>query len=191
MILQSHNSWSFLKAKKWWLRPFEFMARCQRKDLTEQYYQYNVRSFDLRIKFNKKGDLIVAHGFMQYDITFNELMVDLLFINSLNCSVRILHEVRNKKNYTEENVKKFQDLCKGLEEKFPNIKFFCGRNLYNWEVDYDFKYKPTEDEKYSSVCSPKLIDDWFPWIYAKLHNKENLEKGTDKDILSIDFVDIR
>ena len=37
MILQAHNSWSYLKPKVWWLRPFAFMARCQSKDIFEQY----------------------------------------------------------------------------------------------------------------------------------------------------------
>lgn len=29
MILGSHNSWSYLPVRKWWMRPIAFMARCQ------------------------------------------------------------------------------------------------------------------------------------------------------------------
>jgi hypothetical protein len=104
--------------------------------------------------------------------------------------VRVIHEVRRKSQYTEESVNNFREFCKHLETKFPKIKFYKGRNLYNWEVDYRFDYNPTEEEVYSSVCKPRLIDDWCPWFFAKRNNRNTLEKGTDKDILSIDFVNI-
>lgn len=190
-ILQAHNSWSYLSPKKWWMKPFAFMARCQKASIFEQYNVYDVRCFDLRVRFNKKGEMVIAHGFCQFDIDYDTLMNHLSFMNDKECVVRVLHEARNKYQYTKESLEKFREFCKSMEIRFPNIKFYCGRNLYNWEVDYKYEYDPTEDEKYSSVCPPKLIDDWFPWIYAKLHNKENLEKGTDKDILAIDFVNIR
>ena len=74
---------------------------------------------------------------------------------------------------------------------YPNIIWWCGRNLYNWEFDYDFGTEPSCHEDYSSVSKPKLIDDWWPWLYAKRKNKEILEKGTDKEILLIDFVNIK
>jgi hypothetical protein len=51
--------------------------------------------------------------------------------------------------------------------------------------------EPTCEENYSSVMPPKWLDDWFPWLYAKLNNRKILSKGTDKDILLIDFVNIK
>ena len=55
---------------------------------------------------------------------------------------------------------------------------------------YRFKtYDLTTDDKYASVDSPKLIDDWWPWIYSFRNNKKILKEGTSKDILFIDFVD--
>ena len=50
--------------------------------------------------------------------------------------------------------------------------------------------EPTCSESYSSVCPPKIIDDWWPWLFAYLNNKKIKEKGTNKDILLIDFVNI-
>lgn len=191
MILQSHNSWSYLRPEKWWLRPFRFMARCQKASIYHQYYDYGVRSFDLRIRFDKKGRIVIAHGFFQFDINYMTLMKHLEFMNDNGCIVRVLHEARNKKQYTEESVERFKDFCQAMEVRFPNIKFYCGRNLYNWEFDYKYEYEPTEEAVYSSVQDPKIIDDWFPWLFAKLNNKKILKKGTDKDILAIDFVNIR
>lgn len=190
MILQSHNSWSYLRPKKWWLRPFGFMAKCQSVSIYHQYYDYNVRSFDLRVRFDKNGQLVIAHGYFQFDIDSNQLMKHLSFIDYNECIVRILHEVRNKKQYTVSNVLRFKEFCAMLEKTFPHIRFYGGRNLYNYELDYNFDYEPSEEGVYSSVQDPKIIDDWFPWIFAKINNKKTFKKGTDKDILAIDFVNI-
>jgi hypothetical protein len=82
----------------------------------------------------------------------------------------------------------FKEFCKYIEETYTEIKFWCGKNLVDWTTEYEFSNNPSCEEKYSSVCPPKIIDDWIPVVYAKLNNKKILEKGTDKDILLIDFV---
>ena len=105
--------------------------------------------------------------------------------------IRIIYEVRTKKDYEALDKNYFINFCKEIESRFKNIVFYGGRNLYDSKVEYDFGNNITDEGKYPSVCDPKLIDDWFPWIYARFHNKENIEIGTDKDILSIDFVNIR
>ena len=171
------------------MRPFAFIARCQRFDIYKQY-ELGVRSFDLRIRF-EKGRLIVAHGFMEYDITEPQLWQQLEFLNQHKCYLRILHEVRNKKQYTSDSTTGFYLFCNKVELHLKGITPYHGKNLYNWTNDYTFNFKPTEDERYSSVTAPKLIDDWLPWLYAKLHNRKILAEGTDADILSIDFVDIQ
>lgn len=190
MILGSHNSWSYLPAKKWWMAPFSFMARCQNESVIGQYFWYNVRCFDLRVKF--KGDnLIIAHGKMEYNYSKEDLFADLLFMNTReDCAIRLIHEVRTSKEYTSESINKFVDFCIEVQCRFPKIKFWCGENLYNHCADYEFAYKPDCEEKYASVCAPKWIDDWFPLIYAKLNNKKIKQLGTDKEILLIDFVNL-
>ena len=32
------------------------------------------------------------------------------------------------------------------------------------------------------------LDDWFPWLYAFFNNKKNIEKGTNKHYMLLDFV---
>lgn len=191
MILGSHNSWSYLPPKHWWMWPFKFMARCQSKDIKEQY-ELGVRCFDLRLKF-KENKMNIAHGFMLYSYSYVDLSSDLQWLNDRpdEVCIRILHEVRNKKEYTDEAVRNFVDTIILLQAQFPNLKFWCGKNLYNWENDYEFPFKPSCEEKYSSVCNPKWLDDWWPWLFAKLNNRKILEQGTDKDILLIDFVNIK
>lgn len=189
-LLSSHNSWSYLRPKKWWMWPFAFMAKCQRVDIRKQYY-LGVRCFDLRIRFTKDGRLQVAHGMMVYDISSVELKQDLKWIHEQGgCMIRLMHEVRRKSEYTWESLKLFREWCNELEVEYYNIDFWGGQNLYNCNYDYDFWCKPSCDEKYASVCKPKLIDDWWPWRFAYFNNHHILEQGSEKEILMIDFVDI-
>lgn len=188
MILGSHNSWSYLPVRKWWMRPIAFMARCQCVDIKTQYEQYGVRCFDLRVRFDGDGNMIVAHGIIEYKEA--HALIALMWLDDRkDCYVRVLHEARSKKQYTKYSVESFKKFCYTLENNFKNTRFWCGKNLYNWETDYDFDGEdPTCDEEYASVCPPKLIDDWWPWLFAKTHNSEILARGTDKDILLIDYV---
>ena len=73
-LIGSHNSWSYKKALKWYMRPFQFIARCQEVDVEKQFIEYGIRVFDLRVSFNKKGNVIICHGLMKYDAdVFEEL----------------------------------------------------------------------------------------------------------------------
>ena len=121
------------------------------------------------------------------------LMNDLTFLNARgDCCVRVLHEARNKKQHTRDSFFRFKHFCKTVVEKYHNIHFWCGRNLYNWHYDYYFESpEPTCTEKYSSVCPPKYLDDWYPWLYARLNNEKILQQGTKDDIMLIDFVNIK
>lgn len=170
------------------MRPLNFTSKCQDVDIREQYEKYKVRCFDLRVMF-KDGCITVVHNLMEYKITEMKLLDDLQWLDDhRDAAVRVLLDVRFKKNYTSSQRGQFVDFCYDLERSYKHIKFWCGRSLYNWEVLYEFAYKPSCEEDYSSVSSPKLLDDWCPRLYAKLNNKKIKEKGTDKDYLMIDFV---
>ena len=99
MILGSHNSWSYLKGKKWWLRPFGFMAKCQKYDIKTQYEKYGVRCFDLRILY-KNGEFTIAHGFFDYKYTLQDLEKDLDWLHEKGDTyVRILNDARREKQH--------------------------------------------------------------------------------------------
>ena len=68
------------------------------------------------------------------------------------------------------------------------MTFFGGNRKYDWKVVHDFGIQePTLDDKYSSTTGSK-IDDLWPWLYARLNNKSNIQNGTNKDVLFIDFI---
>ena len=195
MILGSHNSWSYLSPKKWYLKLFRFAAQCQDVDIATQYLTYKVRCFDLRLQFDDEGHTKIVHGSMTFDYNWEDVLNDLAFLNiKKDCYVRVIHDVRTESAHTPLRISYFQNRCKELLVKFPNIVFWNGRNLYNGEKDYVFKPstdKITCEELYSSVRYPKYLDDWFPRLYALIMNHKNRKKGTDKDILLIDFVNYK
>ena len=194
MILGSHNSWSYLPPRRWWMRPIAFMAKCQCVDIRTQYERYGVRCFDLRVRFNKYGQGIVAHGIVEYCFTASKIYEDLAWLDAQgDCYVRVIHEVRTVKQYKNRQRNLFRNFCERLEDEYKNIRFWCGRELFCWGYDYHFPGydEPTCEERYASVCPPKLVDDWWPWLFARLHNRAALSAGTKKDILLIDFVDIK
>ena len=195
MLLGSHNSWSYLSPKRWWMWLIKFTAKCQSCDIQTQYIKYGVRCFDLRIGFID-GYPCLTHGKVIYKYTLAQIHSDLKWLNDQkDAYVRVIHEARDKKRYTNINVYLFKSFCHWCEQDYPNIHFWCGRNLYNWKYDYVFNLgnssEPSCEEAYSSVCSPKKIDDWWPWLFAKRKNHLTLQRGTKEDILLIDYVNIK
>lgn len=198
-ILGSHNTWSYRKPLKWLMRPFHFIGKCQSKTLKEQYIDYDVQLFDLRMRWH--DDLwYLAHGSMIFNITVAEAMAHLELLykdNPKKVYVRVLLEY-NEDDVDSEIITKFKTECAQLVTDYPQFTFVCGKLKSTWETLYDFGNDITIEEKYSSVTSLfdsdskllKVVDDWYPRLYAKLNNADIYKEGTDKECLLIDFVDI-
>lgn len=182
MKLASHNSMTYLPIKKWWLKPFRFIAQCQNKTIEEQY-QAGVRMFDIRIAFNKQTpNPEFKHGLMSYK---GNVLNTLNEINSFQepIYVRLILETHKKDSYSEDM---FITYCNLFEKQYTNIKFFCGVRKYDWKELYHFNtILPSIKEIYASYQLPK-IDDLWPWLYAKLHNRKI--KDIEEDFLMIDYV---
>ncbi|UKK52123.1 hypothetical protein L6472_05965 [Prevotella sp. E13-17] len=188
MIIGSHDSWTFLRPKRWWMRLFAFTARCQQLNIYDQYAA-GARCFDLRVKFTN-GVLKIAHGLIDYEVSETEVMGDLYYLNMHpDTYVRVIHEIRSYTDCSINEVRMFASWCAKIKDWFPNIYFFGGNNLLSKpNIDYDFKTRNLQiDGKYGSASGSLLYTLW-PWLYAKLHNKENIIKGTSKDVLMIDFI---
>lgn len=193
MIIGSHNSWSYLRPKKWWMRLIAFTAKCQRHSIAEQYLVDDVRCFDLHIRINKLGVTTVVHGPIEY-CNLSELFDLFRFFNERgNVYVRMLLDVRTKYAMADYDNQAFYFglWCEEFERTYPNITFWCGRMVKGWRLAYKFRQEPTCDEMYGSVMKPKWFWGIYPWLYAKIHNRKNLTNGTESDIMLIDYVDIK
>ena len=183
MNLGTHNSMTYLNPKKWYLYPFQFIARCQSLTIKEQF-EKGVRLFDIRISYTKDKELEFRHGALAYK---GDVLSILDWLNSQNTpiKIRILLESFKEDPITEslfvKDIYKFQTL-------FPNLSFFEGRRKYDWKQLIPL---PTlEVAQLVSSMQGNKIDDLWPWLYAKLHNKKNLKKQYNTDIL-IDFIEIQ
>lgn len=206
-ILGSHNSWSYLRPQRWWQRVIAFTARCQRVDIRRQY-ELGVRSFDLRLRTDGEGKMWLAHGLVEYPV--KGLVDDLEFLDAQGgCWVRVLHETERwrgalatrhtgagqlKDGGKEDGEKRradFRQACGKLERGFPHIRFYGGMDVRTWAKEYYFQtLAPTEDGCYASNMQPRVLDDWWPWLYARLHNRKFRKQGTNLDVLVLDFVDM-
>ena len=203
MKLTTHNTMSYQKPKQLWAKIIPFVARCQSVDYIKQY-ELGAIGFDLRIFWDKKGNLEFRHGIVSYPA--DNIWEVLDFIRDHNLYVRILFELRsyNKKHIKniDELKDKFREFCKEIEDKYPTVKFYGGCATCDWEQLYVFKNDEHIPEigLYSSNTSLfkssnkllSVIDDLCPWIYAKLMNRKNMEKYKDSEqYISVDFINIQ
>ena len=83
MIIGLHNTFSGLEPKHWWLKPFNFIAKCQNSNILETYESLLKDGFDicvdLRVYYPKEFPLKegIAHGAMSYKGD-RELIIDTL-----------------------------------------------------------------------------------------------------------------
>lgn len=183
MELGTHNSMTYLKPKKWYMCLFQFVARCQSLNIKEQF-EKGIRLFDIRIAYTESEEPEFRHGAIAYK---GNVYATLDWLNRQNVPVkiRILLEVSKESNLKEllfiKDIRNFQTI-------FSNLSFYEGRRKYDWKQLLDL---PTlKVTQLVSSMQGNKIDDIWPWLYAKFHNKKNLKKQYDSDIL-IDFVEIQ
>lgn len=209
MMIGSHNTMSYQPVRQWYLKPFKWVAKCQAANLQDQFTKYNCRLFDFRVRYDKYGNITFAHGsvcFCGHVNTYIGELDDLAANADTPVYARIVLESNSPMKDQQLQDEHFKYFCKYIQEKYTNITFFGGRRKYDWEQIYDFGVEePTLDDKYSSTTEMfggkhgslrAKIDDIWPWLYAKTHNKKNIASYMEKDhaesdILFIDFVNIR
>ena len=174
------------------------MAKCQSKSLYDQFFKSSCRYFDMRVRFTDTGDLTFAHGIFEFEGSVNETLESLnKWAKQTGEKVycRVLLESNSKMKDQKEQNEHFAYFCEYIEEEYQYITFIGGRRKYDWLEIWPFKTDELQlDDKYSSTTSLfnikwlAKVDDLWPWLYAKLNNNKNLEKGTNKPVLLIDFV---
>ena len=157
MRLASHNTFTYLQPRRWWMRPFAFMARCQRVSWTAQVFG-GVRLFNLRVRFaDKNGSPVICHGLMEYEGRVYDLL------QAMNNSAYNLGEpffvrvVLESKNPTERDIRLFEGFCAVITNLYPRLRFFGGNDRSDWRCahpHYNFKTPLQDlDDKYSSTTT--------------------------------------
>ena len=187
--LGTHNSMSYLKPLQWWHKPFHFISKCQNVSIADQYDKYNARYFDLRVK-QKNGQWYFAHGktlFFEPGVTIDTVC---RYLNLKEDVVIRLVLEETKRSFMKEV--EFKDLCERLVNTYTNITFIGFNTKADWEQLYYYENMPYIN--YHETCSSttgNILDDWFPYLYAKTFNKNNYAQGTDSEYLVLDFINIK
>lgn len=198
MIIGLHNTFSGLEPKHWWLKPFNFIAKCQNNNILETYKSLLKDGFDicvdLRVYFPKESSFKVgiAHGSMSYKGD-QELIYNVLNMLSTLCITY------DKELYVRVILEKgdefplFDFFCIKLEEDFPNIIFYGGVYKPTWKLIHDFKNKlelNTIQYVGSMAKDARWYEKFIPYLYAKRKNLDNMMKLTDESkIYLFDFFD--
>lgn len=187
MEVGTHNSMTYLKPKRWYLYPFRFIAKCQSLTIQEQY-NLGIRLFDIRISYDKDNNPEFRHGSMAFK---GDVYKTLEWLNSQGCPIKIRILLEEKKESTLRETLFIKDINK-FKSIFLNLTFYEGRRKFDWKQIIEL---PTLDIiQLVSSMDNNIINDIWPWLYAKLHNKKHIKQYSDyykyntKPIL-LDFVD--
>lgn len=170
-------------------------AKCQSKTLSEQYHS-GVRYFDIRVRFDKKGRPVIAHGLVEYKgIAEN-------YVSILNEIARhykdkvylrfVLEFNRQPEDWNRQEVL-LSEFVQNLMKEYPYLIY--DYIMRKWD-EQDIRRYNTDTiyltHKYSSCIGWKRFL-WIPWIYAKLYNKKNMKENeiltnSENAALMLDFI---
>ena len=187
-MIGTHQSLTYAKPLQWYMKPFHFIAKCQKRDYKEQY-KLGVRLFDIRIK-PYKGTWRVAHGSMIFDIDLYEV---LHYLNSKgDCIIQISLEYNKEPKNSDVIIESFIKEVQNLINSNPNIKFFGFGTKWNWNKVYSYEGEPNvKILQLVSSTTGNQLDDWNPSIFAELFGDdiERIEPYLKSDVyLSVDFI---
>lgn len=169
-MIGAHNTLSAYPPRKWWMRPFAFVYKCQSKGL-DSLIERGVTFFDIRIRYDK-GFLRGCHGYADFDCNLS-YAIYLIATSVSNPTIRLILEKGD-----DADKKRFIEGCECLEHFYPYVKFIGGNFKPTWERLYTFKNDDIHDNIVQYVGS---MQTWWgkicPWLYAKIKNKKNLAEA--------------
>ena len=172
MMLATHNSGTGEKSGNLVSSLFSIFSKCQNKTIKEQY-DTGVRLFDIRVRKNKKGEWIFAHGLWE------SKEPAIYAINDLN----LLSYQKQDKAYV---MVTYEGICKNKDE-FINEITNWGKQ-YSWVEFCEINVKMpkwTTLARYKKISFKQcftVINGWkcllpIPCLWKKLIKHEPAKKG--------------
>lgn len=187
--LGSHDTMTYLRPSNPWLRPFHFMAKTQKYDYKKQY-ELGARMFDIRLKYNTKTKTWdFAHGLIRFEIDNIEEVFEFFNSRPEPIYVRMVLEYNHRPKHIDEICAEYARYCDELWNKYRNIIFFGFNRKYDWKELYAYEGMPYPSiYQATSSMTTGILDDWWPWLYARVHNKDNVAQGTHLEWLFLDYI---
>lgn len=204
MILGTHNSISYLKPKKWWMKLINFASKCQSLTIQDQW-EYGVRYFDLRVCGSIEGECL-AHGLIKYKGDIDDILtyLDNMARNTGNkCYVAInLEEHLHDIFICEPYILYFEEKIKYFKSKYQSLTICGGYCKGPWRKVVHSIENPHMIEKYWEFNDYKWSDNKFkrfiinllhfcPEYWAKKDNlkyKKEYKNYNKESVLLLDFV---
>ena len=179
MVFGSHNSMTYLPAKRWWMRLFGWVARCQSLTIDEQY-AVGVRLFDLRVAYDGRGRVHFRHGAVSYR---GDVEATLSRLNELGgVTVRIVLE---RVADTEDELD-FRVAVSAWKFMFDGIRFVCGVRKDTWQELCGLEQIAGRMLQWCGSMQGGWIGKVCPRLWAKRHPDPMGTAG--KEYVLVDFV---
>lgn len=202
MILGTHNSLSYAKPLKWWMKPFNFMAKCQSLTVQEQW-DFGVRFFDIRTKLINTD--YASHGLVDYDISVYKT-INWLIDKAEETGETIYIYINCERNLKDGDIDAFEQYLEIINPYKPNVHV-CGgyckgpwRNVLHIknpsiaELHWEFMNFNNKNYKFCTKLKKLLtnIIHFSPKYWAKKDNKSYKEqaKNSNCEVLMLDFVEL-
>ena len=191
-MIGSHNTFSYLHIKNKWLLFLKPWYKCQEYDIITQINK-DVRYFDVRIRFSKKGELQVVHNKIVFDINEKQFWDIMNNVKELTTKLntvlyfRVILDIRKKPNDELNQVYSFSQFIKKFSQYNEHIILVQAIVYWNWTI-IDYISTPEIIEDHASVNAK-----WYEYMLgnkyyaAKVGVKYINEKSNDKVFL-IDYV---
>ena len=188
-MICAHNTFTFRK-RNLIAELFSCFWRCQSKSISELYYDYDVRCFDIRVTLDN-GRWKVTHGLVDLDIEFWTLdeISDYFKVHYPHAYVRVINEncdflsiskITYESSRHHDNIFSIciKNPWKVLYEKFEIVDCCC--HLFNWDLGLSFWQNLKQFD----------ITSWSVKRWAKKHNPEITEDmiNDENKVYLIDFI---
>lgn len=203
MILGSHNSWSYLPIKQWWLRPFRFMYQCQEETITSQISNWDCRFLELRVSFDKKKQIQFSNGRANFTGDVYSRLADLLQLAMVS-NRRIYILVVLEKRVHKQSINLFRQFCKNIHQNYASkSKKFILLGAYDKKTGNKLYYFGSEKHKVNNVSlrHSSVGKNWllrlYPKAFAALYNMDLITKfkeehwstlNRDEDVIIMDYI---
>lgn len=189
-MIGTHNSLSYMPVYQWWLKPFFWVARCQSKDLLEQY-NAGTRWFDFRCKRGVNGRYWAGHGLITYNVHV-DAMLEVLSERCKYASDLVFVRLMLEDN---SNKYEFITVIDRYKKAYPSLRFVDARIKTDFSiavpgvsVNESHEYQLFQDYSATTFLQ-KIIGFKFPWPWYWAQKKQVTEEMKKDNIFHIlDFV---
>lgn len=198
-MIGSHNTFSYLPAKHWWVTILKPWYKCQSKDIIEQI-DSGIRFFDIRVRFNKHNDALeIVHNNIVFNISEQEFysIMDTIYKKATNLGIklyfRFILDIRKKpKNNMEAYLQEvfFELFLTSFKKTYSPILIVDHSIVFwTWEITYhDTSTRHTVIEDHASVMTK-----WYEYLLGTKHYADKvrykyIDKKDDDNVYLLDYI---